>query len=104
MQAELTLRNRRTRLHLVLVVVAQEGHHRDAYVAAAQVIHELPGEVCALGQAARATPVAGLGLDQLLAVDVDDVSAPGTDVVAVVDTQAVPMTGLDVGDLEMLAQ
>ena len=104
MQAELALGNRRFRLHLVLVVIAQEGHHRDAYVATTQVIHKLIGEVCALGQAARSTPVAGLGLDQLSAVDLDDVPSSRADVVAVVNAQAVPVAGLDRWKLEMLAQ
>ena len=104
MQAELTLGNRRFRLHLVLVVETQEGHHSDAQVAAAQIIHELAGEVGSLGPAARASPIAGLCLDQLSAVDVDDVPAPGTDVVAIVDAQAVAMAGLDGRKPELLAQ
>ncbi len=103
MQAELALGHFRVGLHLILVVETKEGDGSECYFAAAKVIQKFLGKVSALGQPARAATVAGLGLDERLAVNVNQMSAAGAHVVAVIDSQPIPVPRLKRRHLERAA-
>ena len=66
-----------------------KGLDRDRDLASLQIIHEFTGDVGPFGFVARAPAASFLRLDELFAIDVDDVPAAGADMVAVIDTQTI---------------
>ena len=100
MEADLALWCLGARFGFVFVVVADEGFERNGDRPAFELIEEFFGDEGSFGDAAGSAATALFGLDQLLAVDIDNVPASGSDVVAIVDHETVAVAVFERGNFK----
>ena len=100
-EAELALGDLLAGLDFVFVVVAEESLGSDGDLTAAEVVEEVLGDVSTFGPSAGTAAVAMGGFNELLAVDIDDVTAPRADMVAVIDAEAVAVAILEGRNLKL---